>query len=252
MEIEHNENKVLKYRNSLELRHIGKCLLIEERGKKILVIGDLHLGMEGALRESGVFVKMNMLKEMFKELDGVFEKSGKVDEVVLLGDIKHYFGKILKEEWKEVLDLFSYLKEKCKKIIVIKGNHDVLIEPIAKKAKIVVKKMYILGKYCFIHGDKNYEEIWDNKIEYIVIGHGHPAVKLREAAKTEKYKCFLEGKYGGKTFIMLPSFSEYSIGSDPRENEVITAWELPFEKFNVFVIGEKLEALDFGKLGKIK
>ncbi|MDP1695620.1 MAG: metallophosphoesterase [archaeon] len=232
--------------------YLGKTLLIEEKGKKIIVIGDLHLGMGEALRDSGVLIEIDMIGSMIKGLDEVFKKTGKVNEIVLLGDIKHYFGKIVKEEWNDVLKLFDYLKEKCGKIIVIRGNHDVLIKPIAKKAEIEVGEFYCIGKYCFVHGDKDCDEIWDKKIEYVVIGHGHPAVKLQEGVKIEKYKCFLEGKYRGKNWIIVPSFSEYSIGSDPRENEVITAWNLPFERFKVRIVGEKLEVFNFGRLSLLK
>jgi len=233
------------------IRYIGKCLLIEEGKEKILVIGDLHIGLEESLRESGVFISAKLVEGMVKELEIIFEKTGRVEKVVLLGDLKHYFGKIVGEEWREVLKLFDFLKKKCKKIIVIKGNHDVLIESITKKRKIVAKKIYVFKNYCFVHGDKDYKEIWSKKIKYVIVGHGHPAVKLREGVKIEKYKCFLGGKYLGKNWVMLPSFSEYSAGSDPREGEVILAWELPLRKFDVKIVGENLEVLDFGLLGRL-
>lgn len=234
------------------IRYEGKCLVVEEGKKKILVIGDLHIGIEEALRDSGVFISTRLVDEMIEELDKVFEKVGKVDEIILLGDVKHYFGKISKDEWRGVLRLFDYLKEKCGKIILIKGNHDILIEPIAKKRKIEVREIYIKGEYCLVHGDKDFKEIWNKKIKYVIIGHEHPAVKLRGGVKVEKYKCFLTGRYKNKRFIIVPSFSELAVGSDPRESNIILAWELPFDKFDVKIVGEGLEVLDFGKLGKIK
>jgi uncharacterized protein len=232
--------------------YIGKSLLIEENKKKIAVIGDLHLGYDEALRASGAFIPTKMFEEMIEELNRIFEKIGKVDEVILLGDIKHDFGRISRQEWSEVTKLLDYLKEWCKKITIIKGNHDVLIEPIAEKGEVRVKEIYAVGRFCFVHGDQDFKEIWQDKIEYVIMGHGHPAVKLKEGAKVEKYKCFLEGKYNGKNIIILPSFSEYSIGSDPRDSDVIMAWDFPFERFNVRVVGENLEVLDFGKLGKLE
>ena len=49
-----------------ELDYIGKCLVISSSGNRTLVIGDLHLGYEGALRETGVLVGNEMLEEYKK------------------------------------------------------------------------------------------------------------------------------------------------------------------------------------------
>ena len=48
----------------MEISYIGKCLLISEKGKKILIIGDLHLGYEEVLNQGGVFVTRKMFDEM--------------------------------------------------------------------------------------------------------------------------------------------------------------------------------------------
>ena len=39
-----------------EIEFIGKCLLIEQNKKMILVIGDLHLGYENVMREAGILI----------------------------------------------------------------------------------------------------------------------------------------------------------------------------------------------------
>lgn len=233
------------------MKFIGKCLLIEEKGKKILVVGDLHLGFEESMNESGVLIGRQMFKEMISDLEGGFEKAGKIDEVVLLGDVKHEFGGILRQEWKEVLGLFDYLKKKCDKIVVIRGNHDNYLKNIAGKRGIEVRDCYVYGKYGFLHGNKDYKGVWDKKVKCLVVGHIHPAVKLRDGVKVEKYKCFLEGKFKGKEMIVVPSFIEYHEGSDPRENKIKLAWKVDFRKFGVKVVGGKLGILNFGKLEKL-
>ena len=227
------------------IEYIGKCVLID---KKILVVGDLHLGYEDSLNRSGVFVSRVMFNEMILYFDKVFEKIGKVKEIVLLGDVKHNFGGISEQEWGDTLRLLDYFSQKTKKIVIVKGNHDKIIEPIARKREIVVKDYYIYNEYCFLHGDKDFEEIYDRKIKVWIIGHGHPAVKLREGVKIEKYKCFLEGEYKKKKIIIAPSFIEFSEGSDPRESELCLAWNFDLNKFNVKIVGGGLDVLDFGKL----
>lgn len=238
-----------------KIRYISKCLLIEEGKSKVLVVGDLHLGYEELLNKAGVFVSRQMFDEMISDFNLIFGEVGRVDKVVLLGDIKHDFGGISKQEWDDVTKLLDYLESMSDEIIVIKGNHDTIVEPIIKKKKMKTHDYYFWKEFCFLHGDKDFEEIWKRKFEFLVVGHVHPAVKLREGAKVEKYKCFLSGKYKGKNIIVLPSFVEYNIGSDPRESEDMLAWDVNLSNFEVFIVSVepgKLEVLDFGKLGKIK
>jgi uncharacterized protein len=232
---------------------IGKCLFVEEQGKKIVVIGDLHLGFEEALNLAGVFVSRQMFEEVIKYLDRVFEKAGKIDEVVLLGDVKHVFGNIMRQEWKDILGLFDYLNGKCKKIVVIKGNHDKIIEPIARQRDVLVKECHVVGSFCFLHGDKDFVENYDKKIKTWVVGHGHPAVKISDEVKVEKFKAFMVGKYKGRKVILVPSFFDYNVGSDPRENDLGYFWDFKINEFEVFVVRDDgLGVLGFGKLGKLK
>ncbi len=252
MKIEYNENKVLKHSNSCKLEYIGKCLLIETKGKRILVVGDLHLGYEETLNQSGVFVTMKMFDEMIEYFDRVFDKVGKADYIVLLGDVKHDFGGILKQEWNDVLGLLDYFDDKCEEIVIVKGNHDNILEPIARnREKVKLVEHFIFGEMGFLHGNKDFEEIWDREIKYWILGHGHPAIKIKDGVKTEKYKCFLEGRFRSKEIIIVPSFFEYSEGSDPRDNDLGMAWDFDYKKFKVRVVGEDLDVLDFGVLGKL-
>jgi len=175
-----------------------------------------------------------------------------VKEVVLLGDVKHMFGEIPWQEWRSVLALFDYLGKRCNKIIIVKGNHDVLLEPIVEKNEnVVLKDYYKIGDICFFHGNKDYKKIHDDNIKIWIMGHAHPAIKISDGVKIEKYKCFLVGKYRGKKVIIVPSFLLYNEGQDLRESVMKLKWDFKLKKFNVKVSGENLEVLDFGKLGKV-
>ena len=233
-------------------KYIGKCLLVEEGEKRILVIGDLHLGYEASLNERGIFVGRNLFSENIEYFDRIFEKVGKVDEIVLLGDVKHEFGSINYQEREEIFNLLEYFRDKCSKIIIVKGNHDKIVEYLFEEEIVKIVEYYVVGKYCFLHGDRDFDVLIGNRIKFWVVGHGHPAVKLREGVKMEKYKCFLVGKYKGKGIIIVPSFFEGNAGSDARENELKFAWKFKLENFNVKVVQEdSLEVLDFGMLKNI-
>ena len=53
--------------------------------------------------------------------------------------------------------------------------------------------------------------------------------------------------------MIVPSFFGINEGVDLRDKEynLRGIFDFNFNKFNVWVVGEKLEVLDFGKLGKL-
>ena len=73
----------------MKIRYIGKCLLLEGRKEKVLVVGDLHLGYEEALNRSGVFISRQMFDEIISDFNAIFGEVGKVDKIIILGDIQN-------------------------------------------------------------------------------------------------------------------------------------------------------------------
>jgi len=72
-----------------EIEYIGKCLLVEiDEGKKILIVGDLHLGYEEALNKTGVFMSRKMFDEMINEFDQIFQRIKEIRRGVMLRIIK--------------------------------------------------------------------------------------------------------------------------------------------------------------------
>lgn len=225
-------------------------ILLEEDGERVLVIGDLHIGYDEAIRRSGILLPNVTLKNTERDLQQILDKVGKIDKVILLGDIKHSFG-LMGLEWKGILAFLDRLFEYCKTIVIVKGNHDASLEYIADKRNIVVMNFYLWKKYAFLHGDRDFQEIYDSTIACWIVGHAHPAVWLRDGAKREKYKCFLVGTYKRKKVIVMPSFFTGNEGSDPRENDLELAWPLDFGKSQVIIVGDALETFDFGVLNKL-
>jgi len=188
------------------IEFIGKSLLIN---KKVLVIGDLHLGYEGSMRESGYMIPSGLYKQMIEDLGLIFERVGTVEKVILLGDVKHGFGRYAENEWKEIGEVMNYLRRKAKEVIVVKGNHDAIIDSMIEKLdKVELVDYYLWGGIAFLHGDRDFPEIHEGDVKVWVMGHGHPAIVLEEdvGVKKEKYKCFLDGKFKGKDVIVVPSF----------------------------------------------
>ena len=170
---------------------IGTALWLKK--EQILVINDLHLVYEEALHRKGILVPKFQLQEMIAQATAITKKTSPL-LIILNGDLKHEFGSILKQEWKEVLQFLHFLSQQCTEIIIIQGNHDPIIKPLAEKRKIKVVKEYGIGDIILVHGDK----LVETKAKTLIIGHEHPAITIRRGGKWEKYKCFLKGKWKGK------------------------------------------------------
>jgi len=239
-----------------EFIFIDKAIFFQEQG--ILAIGDLHIGYEHSLRESGIQIPETQLKDTIENLNKIIyeikKRKYKLKKIIFLGDIKHYFG----YEWKERVyfnKILDFLREhvKDKDIILIKGNHD-KFDFSGKK----MKNYYFNKSLMFLHGHINFPQIFEKRVKTIVMGHLHPSIILsdKQNIKREKYKCFLVGNYKRKEVIVLPSFIGIIEGSAVNEqryghNDFSMIPHKNILKFNVFVIGKDKEILDFGMVRKL-
>ena len=238
-----------------KFQFIGKSLYFPER--KMLALADLHIGYEEYLNKRGVFLPRMQFKEMMKELEEIFSEIEKIDkelkgkklnEIIVVGDLKHELGTISSQEWRETKQVLELFKKKAKKVILIKGNHDNVLEPIASRKELKIKEFYVEDEICFLHGNKMFSECLDKKIKMLVIGHRHPAVVIADKYKREKYKCFLVGNWKGKEVVILPSFFPFIEGSDIMLlgcNKLFIK-EKDLRNFEVWVVGDKVYR--FGKL----
>jgi len=240
------------------IKFLHDCILI----KDVLVIGDLHIGYDERFERSVGQVQLEniieKLREVFDYLDSL---SIRVKKIVLLGDVKHYFGEVTEIEWRETLSLFDFLKVRSRgaKIMIVKGNHDTILGPIVKKRGILLKEYYKLvidkEKYCFMHGDRMFEQCLD--ADYLVFGHIHPAITLADKYKSEKFKCFLNRMWKEKKVIVLPSFTDIRYGfnlnnvddKDYYKEKFFIILNKDLKKFEVIIYNddEKKEH-SFGKL----
>lgn len=235
---------------------IKKTLFFPEYG--VLVVGDLHMGYEHAIRQSGVLLPENQIKEIIDELKSIFgiikQKQIKLKRIIFLGDINHSFGYERQERnyFREVFDfLKNYIPEK--NIIFIKGNHDTIDYSFGK-----MKNYYIYKNLAFIHGHKNFPKVFGKGIDFVVMGHIHPSIILkdRQNIKRERYKCFLTGKFKNKQVIILPSFLNITEGSsvnnykDDYEDYFSIIPKKSLMNFNVFVVGED-KIYGFGKVKEL-
>jgi len=244
-----------------EIMIIDLALLID----KTLIIADTHIGYEESLNKQGILVPRFQFKEIIQRLERIIGNK-RFDKIIINGDIKHEFGTISEQEWRHTLRLMDFLKQYCGEIILIKGNHDTILGPIAKKRNIKVVDYYIINNkkdhypkksiknknnIFIIHGDKVDDKILKiinkNKIKTIIIGHEHPAVTLKEGPRAELYKAFLKGKWKKYDLIVQPSFNLVTEGTDVVKERLLSPFlKHDLRNFSAYIVADKVYG--FGKL----
>lgn len=228
---------------------IDLCLYLKE--ENILILADTHIGYEEALNKQGILIPRFQFKEIIKRLEKILKKTRKLDKIIINGDIKHEFGTISEQEWRHALRLLDFLSKYCSDIILIKGNHDTILGPIAKKRNVKVFENYKIGNILILHGDRIPNKSLLKGIKTIITGHEHPSVSVHEGARTELFKCFLKGKWKNKTLIVQPSLNLVTEGSDVIKEELLSPFlQQDLSDFKVYIVAD--EIYEFGKLKKIE
>ncbi|MCX8181733.1 MAG: metallophosphoesterase [Candidatus Methanomethyliaceae archaeon] len=181
--------------------------------KRALVIADLHIGYESSLKDKGIHIPQNSYPYMRSVIDSLLRLTG-AKTLIMLGDVKHEFGKPSAQEWVEVKDLLSFLSDGGIEVHVVRGNHDNYIIAILNRMNVPLHDPFmVMEDILLMHGHKEVEVPED--IRVILMGHEHPAVSSRDLSGSRyKFKCFLVGRIGKerKRIVVLPSMSPLTLG----------------------------------------
>lgn len=222
----------------------------------MLVVADLQLGREEELRSHGHLVLDRELSSMKRRLGRALKKT-KAARLLINGDIKHEFARINQQEWNSVLDLLDFFKKQEIEVILVKGNHDNMLAPIAQSRGYELHDFFIEKRFLFCHGDKipEFSKAEWVEINTIIIGHEHPALRFNDGVRKETAKCFLAGEWkspvGRIDLVVLPSFSEVTQGSDVLEGESLGPFMEEKNNFAAFLLVEN-RILSFGTLKEIR
>ncbi len=217
---------------------------------RTLIVGDLHIGAEESLNKQGFMIPRFQFLEMRDSILKLVE-GREFDTVVINGDLKHEFGTISQTEWKNTMALVDLLLKYCKKVVLVKGNHDTLLGPIADRASIDVRESYMIGDVLICHGDKvPFGPVFE-RAKTVIIGHEHPAVSFSKDGRKESFKCFLKGKYRGRSLVVMPSFNSLTAGSNVLAEKSLSPFlEDGFDNFEVFALGDRI--YPFGKVSILR
>ena len=190
---------------------VGSLPMVYVRSVKTLIFADSHLGFEEEMSEKGIYLPRVQLSKLLKMLEEALDTVSP-STIVIAGDVKHIFGRLGRIERQELISLFEFLKRKSLRTILVRGNHDNFVKPIAKKYGIEIADYYNLkSDVAVVHGHKIFDEV---RSRVLIMGHEHPSISLRDLLGVRiKVPCFLVTSKNSQKLIVIPASGIYQSGT---------------------------------------
>jgi hypothetical protein len=231
------------------------ALLLKE--KKLLIIADLHIGIESELQENGLQVP-SQTKMMEQRLISILT-TNTVDDIIFLGDIKHNIPSSTIQERTDVKGFLNTIQA-YGTLHVLPGNHDGNIDRFLPPAiKLYPSDGFVFEGIGFTHGHRRpNQEVM--QCEQVIIGHTHPTVMLTDRLGYRTFEqCWLRGaplseKLQGKypnsptsEILIMPAFN-------PLCGGIAVNRDLLLGPFNSLIDVDNADVylLDGSSLGKVK
>ncbi len=227
------------------------------RDREILVIADLHIGIESGLKEHGLNAA-SQIQQMINHFISICKKC-RPKEIILLGDVKHNIPSSTIQERKDVINFLESINS-FGVIHLIPGNHDGFIKKISPE-KIIIHPSdgIVLENIGFIHGHRwPKEEIM--QCEQIIIGHTHPTIKFTDRIGYSTFEpCWLKARAiedkvkerypnsADAQILVMPAFNPLCGGIAVNKEGVVG----PFGKM-IDIQNAQVYLLDGSALGSVK
>lgn len=197
--------------------HLALEIIGEEN---ILVVGDLHVGLESEIKAAGV----HMPSQTHKMEAELFRLSQGRDRLVILGDVKNKVPGSSQQEYAELPGFFRKMKRAFASVDIVRGNHDTNIEDFLPGGiEVRPATGFALDGVGFIHG-----HTWPSAdvmaMETLIMAHNHPAIALEDSlGNVSKEPCWVRFRIEERTskrylelpkeVIMVPAFNRCLGGS---------------------------------------
>jgi metallophosphoesterase superfamily enzyme len=185
---------------NLEFIESGPALLVSNE-QRVLVIADLHLGIESDLARHGIYFQSRSLQRQEKALRCI--RDAGPDIILLLGDVKHSIPMTTRQEYRELPEVLRTFR-RYGLLRVTPGNHDIGIERFLSPEEILPRNGTIVDGCGYLHGHTYPDPSLAGHL--LVAGHHHPFVCLQDevgcSLRSPAYlfamlrdECFVAGKH---------------------------------------------------------
>lgn len=195
-----------------------RALLLREG--PVLVVGDVHVGLESDLRRAGV--NLPSQTERMRERLARLVRGTAAARLVVIGDLKHRIPYSTRQEAIELPWFFDGLGVPVE---LVRGNHDVDLEGLLD---VVVHEAggIRLGDAALLHGHEWPEAEVMAGARLVVTCHNHPAVMLVDAlGHRHKEACWVRARFTPPAYerypalardaelLVMPAFNELTGGT---------------------------------------
>jgi uncharacterized protein len=200
--------------------------------ERLIVLADLHIGIENELKQYGVHVS-SQTENMKKRVLDICENY-KISDFMILGDVKHTIPSIPFHEKKELYQFLTDIQQ-YGIVHIIPGNHDGgIVKLVPDKVQVHTSAGIIKDDIGFIHGHRwPHEDVMNSS--FIIMGHTHPTVMLKDRLGFKTFEpCWLKcpankdmllQRYpsGNRSvlFLILPAFNRLCGGLAVNEDGII-------------------------------
>jgi hypothetical protein len=199
--------------------------VVVEGSQRVLVIADLHFGIESDLASHGIHIPSQSRARLERVKECIVGAGP--DLLVLLGDVKHRVPGTSRQEYREIPQILDEMRALVE-IRLAPGNHDGGIGRFLREGELLPTRGALIDGVGYLHGHTYPAP--DLAGHPLVIGHHHPMVALRDevgcALRTAALlmapadtACLRQGKgedIPATRVLVMPAFNELS-GIDIQE-----------------------------------
>jgi putative SbcD/Mre11-related phosphoesterase len=190
---------------------------------RILVVADLHIGIEAELKEKGFNLPSQTEKIVSKLL--MLCADHEIDELIILGDMKHNVPLTSRQEFYEIPSILKRLDGVVNRIHITPGNHDGnLMKLLPKRIDYHGSKGFVYEKVGFFHGH-TWPSVDVMNCDHVILAHEHPTIQFIETLGGVDYRrVWVKAKLNGKKvqkkypgskseILILPAFNDLCTGT---------------------------------------
>ncbi|MCC7555222.1 MAG: metallophosphoesterase [Methanoculleus marisnigri] len=193
----------------------GPALLVES-DRRVLVVADLHMGIESGLERHGVHIASRSAARADRVIACIEE--AEPDLLLLLGDVKHNVPVTSRQEYRELPAVLRSFRDHVP-IAVAPGNHDGGIGRFLEPGELLPAEGTLIDGIGYLHGHTHPAPELHGHL--VVVGHHHPVVSLVDtvgcAARARPaylYSGFEEPSGERTRLLFVPAFNEFAGGID--------------------------------------